>query len=228
MLTNLTRVNSELKQLTYSTAHDLRLPVGNLQAILNMVDTTKIQDAEILEFIQMLNISTEKLKDTLDTYVDVITQKDGLKTKIEEVDLKDCLKIVVQSLASLLQNANASIEVDFSNFSIVHFNRAYMESILLNLITNAIKYAKHDRSPVISIFTKIDKGAKQLLFRDEGLGFDMDKVKDKIFGLSQKFHHHADSKGIGLYLVHNHVTSLGGHIGVESKLDEGTTFIITF
>jgi signal transduction histidine kinase len=61
-----------------------------------------------------------------------------------------------------------------------------------------------------------------------GLGFDMDKVKNKIFGLYEKFHDNMDSNGIGLYLVYNHVTNLGGHIRVESKIDEGAEFIITF
>ena len=56
----------------------------------------------------------------------------------------------------------------------------------------------------------------------------MEKVKDDIFGLHQKFHAHADSKGIGLYLVHNHVTSLGGKIKAESTVNEGTKFTISF
>ena len=103
-----------------------------------------------------------------------------------------------------------------------------MESILLNLITNSIKYAKPGISPVISISSRKLNGKNQLFFSDNGLGFDMDAVKGKIFGLHQKFHNHIDSKGIGLYLVHNHVTSLGGEIIVESKINEGTTFIITF
>jgi signal transduction histidine kinase len=56
----------------------------------------------------------------------------------------------------------------------------------------------------------------------------MDKVKGRIFGLNQKFHEHTDSKGIGLYLVYNHIASLGGSISVESRVDEGTKFIINF
>ncbi|WP_407306482.1 ATP-binding protein, partial [Acinetobacter sp.] len=61
-----------------------------------------------------------------------------------------------------------------------------------------------------------------------GLGFDMEKVKDRIFGLHQKFHHHVDSKGIGLYLIYNHITSLGGKITVESEINKGATFVMTF
>jgi signal transduction histidine kinase len=104
----------------------------------------------------------------------------------------------------------------------------YMESMLLNLVTNAVKYAKPGQAPVIYISTKIKDGRKQMIFADEGLGFDMDKVKDRIFGINQKFHDHADSKGIGLYLVHSHVVRMGGQIEVASKVNNGTTFTITF
>ena len=83
-------------------------------------------------------------------------------------------------------------------------------------------------SPAIAIRSQKVNGISQLIFSDEGLGFDMDKHKGKIFGFQQKFHQHADSKGIGLYLVYNHITSLGGQIALESKVNEGSTFTITF
>jgi PAS domain S-box-containing protein len=228
LLANLTKVNKELKQLTYTTSHDLRLPVSNLLSVFNLLDISKIQDEETLEFIEMLKTSTENLKDTLNNYVDLLNQKNVLNIDTEELDLNDCLKVVMQSLQSLIRSSKANINIDFSGFDKIKFNKAYLESILLNLITNSIKYAKPDRSPAILIYTKTENGIKLLIFADEGQGFDMDKVKDKIFGLNQKFHEHADSKGIGLYLVYNHIISLGGRIAVESKLNEGSKFIISF
>jgi PAS domain S-box-containing protein len=228
LLNNLTKINKDLKQLTYTTSHDLRLPVSNLLSVFNLLDISKIQDEETLEFIEMLKTSTENLKDILNSYVDLLSQKNVLTVHTEELSLNGCLGSVMNSLRSLIQHSKAKIDIDFSEFSTVKFNQAYLESIFLNLITNSIKYAKPDSSPVISIFTKVENGVKQLVFADEGQGFDMDKVKDKIFGFNQKFHNHADSKGIGLYLVYNHITSLGGRIVIESKINEGARFIISF
>jgi sensor histidine kinase regulating citrate/malate metabolism len=57
---------------------------------------------------------------------------------------------------------------------------------------------------------------------------DMEKVRGQIFGLYKRFHNHPESKGVGLYLVHSQVTSLGGTIEVDSKVNEGTTFTICF
>jgi signal transduction histidine kinase len=192
------------------------------------LDTTKIQDEETLEFIGMLKTSTENLKDTLNSYVDLLSEKNVLNINTEELDLNDCLNVILRSLKSLIQNSKTRIDVDFSEFSTIKFNKAYLESIFLNLITNSIKYVRPDFFPVISVCTKYENGVKQLIFADEGQGFEMDAVKDKIFGFNQKFHNHTDSKGIGLYLVYNHVISLGGRIAVESKINEGARFIISF
>lgn len=228
LLNNLTSINNELKQLTYTTSHNLRLPVSNLLSIFNFLDLSKIQDQEMLEFFEMLKISAEGLKDTLNNYVDTLTQKNILEVHTEELNLSDCLDTVLSSLSALIQDSKAKIAIDFSVFDTIYFNKAYLESIFLNLITNSIKYIKPDTAPAISIYTRERDNIKQLVFSDKGLGFDMDVVKDKIFGFNQKFHNHSDSKGIGLYLVYNHVTSLGGKISVESRPNEGATFIISF
>jgi len=228
LLSNLTRINNDLKQLTYTTSHDLRLPVSNLLSVFSLLDISKIQDEETLEFIGMLKESTENLKHTLDGYVDRLNQKGILNVSAVDVDINECLDEAQLALRSLVLTSRAKIHTDFSACRKVKFNKAYLESIFLNLITNSVKYAKPDSVPVISIYSKVENGIKQLIFADEGQGFDMDRVKDKIFGMNQKFHDHDDSKGIGLYLVYNHIISLGGRIAVESKINEGARFTISF
>ncbi|HEY0244742.1 MAG TPA: PAS domain-containing sensor histidine kinase [Mucilaginibacter sp.] len=227
-LANLTKINNDLKQLTYTTSHDLRSPVNNLLSIFSFLDLSKIQDEETIEFINMLRSAAEDLKATLNNYVDVLSQKDGLNIDVEEVDLKECLDAILYSLRSLIQDSRAGINIDFSEAGKIKFNKSYLESIFLNLITNSIKYARTDLAPVITIQSKVENGVSQLIFTDNGMGFDMEKVKNRIFGFNQKFHDHGDSKGIGLYLVYNHVTSLGGQIAFESGVNKGTRFTISF
>lgn len=228
LLANLTRINNDLKQLTYSTTHDLRSPVNNLQALFALLDVSKIEDAETLEFLNKMQLATQCLQNTLNEYVDVVTHKDGLNLNTEVLRFDVTLTEVLKSIQSLIQASKAEISFDFSALESVSFNKTYLESIFLNFITNSIKYARPGFAPVISFVSKIENDNKQLIYTDNGLGFDLKKVKDKLFGLHQKFHDHADSKGIGLYLVYNHITSLGGSISVESKLNEGTSFTITF
>ena len=228
LLTELTRINNHIKKLSYTTSHDLRSPVNNLLAIFSIMDVSKIEDPETLNLIEMLKLVTENLKETLNDYVNIMIQGDKTNTQVEEIDFTESLATVIFSVNSLIQTSQAVINADFSQLKKVNFNKTYLESIFLNLITNSIKYAKPGHAPNISIHSRKTDGIDQLIFSDKGIGFDMELVKDKIFGLHQKFNNHIDSKGIGLYLVNNHVTSLGGKIDVESKINEGTTFIISF
>jgi signal transduction histidine kinase len=108
------------------------------------------------------------------------------------------------------------------------YSSFYLQSIFLNLISNSIKYSNPEVDPVISIRSRKVNNTNQLVFSDNGIGFNMNEVENKIFGLHQSFHNSRDSKGIGLYLVQSHLQSLGGKITVESKVNIGTTFTMTF
>lgn len=228
MLENLAKTNKELKTFNLTASHDLRSPLNGLISVFELLDTSRINDQESRELMEVLKLTGENLKETLNNYVDILSQKLGEKTKLEEVNLEESLNQVLDSIRSLVQTSGATIKTDFSETKTVRFNRRYMESIYLNLVTNAIKYAKEDTPPVISIYSEIRDSETYLNIADNGVGFDMDKVNDKIFGLHETFHNHHDSKGVGLYLVKNHITSLGGSIDVESKVDMGSRFIIRF
>lgn len=228
LLTNLTQVNKDLKQFTYITAHDLRAPVNNLLSIFSLLDPTKIQDRQTSGFIEKLKSATRSLKETLNNYVDILIQNDRLNLPIEELHFEDTLNSVQDSIGALISSSRVAFATNFSAVENIQFNKSYLESIFLNLITNSIKYAKPDQLPAITISTRKEDGVCQLIFSDNGLGLDVEQFKDKVFGLHQKFHQEIDSKGIGLYLIYNHITNLGGKIEVVSKVNEGATFIITF
>ncbi|PKD44086.1 PAS domain-containing sensor histidine kinase [Rhodohalobacter barkolensis] len=226
-LSKLTKSNSDLKQLTYSTSHDLRAPLGNLISILSILDISQGVDEEILNLLGLLKTSAEKMRVTLDKQIDTIKYSENITGNVEEIDISECLSTVTQSIQSLIKDTETNIETRLEEFGSILYNRSYLESIFLNLITNSIKYAKPNTSPQILIQTKKEDQYRQIIFSDNGIGFEMDKVKDKIFGFNQTFHKNKDSEGIGLYLVYNHIRAMGGTIQVESEVNEGTTFTIT-
>lgn len=228
MLANLTKINNELKHVAYTTSHDLRSPVNNLLSVFQLIDTSTINDQETLQFMEMLQLAGQNIRETLNNYLDLLKDKQGLHATVEEVDLRECLDNVLRSIGFLIQRSGAAIRADFSIVPKILFNKASLESVFMNLLTNSIKYARHDCNPEVTVFTENVNGITRMIFSDNGRGFDMEQVKDDIFGLHQKFHDHADSKGIGLYLVHSHITNSGGRISVESKINEGTKFTISF
>ncbi|GAB3200480.1 PAS domain S-box-containing protein [Pontibacter aydingkolensis] len=228
LLANLTTLNQELKQLNYTTSHDLRSPVNNLLSLFKLIDISKITDQKTLQLINFLKQTGEKLRQTLNTYVDLLTEKHSSHVIVEKVNLNESLNKVQDSISSLIKTSKASINADFSKAGSVMFNNAYLESVFLNLITNAIKYARPESTPGIAIYSVKGNGVTQLIISDNGQGFDMEKVQDKVFGLHQHFHNYSDSKGVGLYLVHQNVTSMGCKIHLESKVNEGSTFTISF
>jgi PAS domain S-box-containing protein len=228
LITTLTQFNTKLKQLTYKNSHDLRAPVNNLLSLFELVDLTAIGNEENLQILGMLKATAIGMSDILNDHVERIRHGDQLEVELMELSLDQSLKNVFRSISSLITETDTIFHIDFSAAGAIRFNKAYLESIFLNLITNSIKYKKPGEVPLISVRSRKSNGTTEVIFEDQGLGFDLEEVKDKLFGLNQRFHDHTDSHGVGLYLVHNHMVSLGGKITVESKVNEGATFTLTF
>ncbi|MCK0159183.1 sensor histidine kinase [Allomuricauda sp. F6463D] len=227
-LNQLSKVNKKLKQQNYSTSHDLRSPLNNLISLVSLIDMTKIHDADTSEILSLIKLSAEGLKNTMNSYIDSFKEEDVHDTALEEVDLKIVFDKVKSSIGALIQRAGTEINVDFSTMETIHFKSIYMESIFLNLITNSIKYAKPSVPPLIKITSSQENGEKKLTYTDNGRGFDMNKMDGRIFKLNQEFQGKEDSAGVGLYLVHEQVTSLGGRITLDSEINQGSTFTILF
>lgn len=228
LIAELGQLNADLKRLSYTTSHDLRSPVNNLLSVFNLLNNRHIEDEEVHRFLAILKSGTERLKETLNEYVDLLSQHQQLKTEKEETFFSDVYQTVKRSIQTLIIDSKVQIITRFDSLPAVYFNRSYLESIFLNLISNAIKYAYPGRAPIIEFHNWKENDRLLLSITDNGRGFDMEKVRGRIFGMHQRFHEHNDSKGIGLYLVHHHITSMGGTITVDSEPDKGTSFIISF
>ena len=105
---------------------------------------------------------------------------------------------------------------------------AYLDSILLNFITNGIKYRSLERESFIKLYTQsnLASGETILNIEDNGLGIDLKRHKHKIFGMYNTFHKHEDARGIGLFITKNQIEAIGGKIEVESEVNKGTLFKI--
>jgi PAS domain S-box-containing protein len=228
LIANLTLINKELKNISYTTSHDLRTPVSNLMSVFSLLDLSKIQDEGTLEFINILKSATNQLQNTLNDYVDILNEKNSTYSAISTNKLSETAEEVINSVEALVKETKTIIKTDISPDISIPFNRGNLKSVILNLLTNSIKYSHPERNTVINIKATEETNRVTFIFSDNGIGFDSETNADRIFQLNQTFHDHKDSKGVGLYLVHNHITNMGGTISVNSTINKGTTFTIAF
>jgi K+-sensing histidine kinase KdpD len=103
---------------------------------------------------------------------------------------------------------------------------AYLDSILLNLFTNAIKYKSPERKAVLEIGYEVNEHFTIISFKDNGLGINLNKNEHKIFGMYKTFHGNEDARGIGLFITKNQLEVMNGKIEVESQEGQGSIFKI--
>ncbi len=228
LINELTINNKDLKQFSYIISHNLKAPLSNLTGLLSLIEDTEIADPELLELINGFSKSTHLLNETINDLVKIIVIKDSTSIEREEVNILEVFENVFNQLNFLINSNTPNLKVSLDKCPTLFINKSYLESILLNLTTNSLKYRDPNRPLKISIASKIENGKSILTFKDNGLGIDLNRHGEKIFGLYQRFHSHTDSKGLGLYLVKSQVEAMGGTIAIESKVDQGTTFTLTF
>jgi signal transduction histidine kinase len=178
----------------------------------------------------MFRKSTLQLDETINDLVKILVIKSNARIGLEEVNFDGIFSKVTNMLSSLISQVAAEINIDFSEWPTLISNSAYMESIFMNLLTNAIKYRDQSRILVVNAYSRKNSTGDGvcLYFEDNGLGIDLVRNKNKIFGLHQRFHEVGEGNGIGLYLIQSQIKALNGNISVESEVGTGTTFKITF
>jgi light-regulated signal transduction histidine kinase (bacteriophytochrome) len=228
LISELTKSNTELKQYTYITSHNLRSPLTNLISIINLIEWEKITDDNTRLLLHAFKEFTFHFNDTLNDLMEAILIKKSGANKQTELLFSDMNDKVTRSLNSLIEQSNATITSNFVSAPTVQFDAVYLESIFTNLISNALKYASPLRRLQVNLKScKVEDGI-ELIFVDNGIGMDMTVIKERIFGLHQRFHNNTDSKGVGLYLVQSQMNALGGSIKVTSTINVGTTFTLNF
>ncbi len=216
---------SQLEQFTFIVSHNLRAPVARILGLGGVLDHAK-NHVEIKEIVSHLVKASQELDGILSDLNLTIQIKSMVNEKLQTVDLKTTLEKIENILRPELQKSNGILDKSGITYTQLNSVGAYMESIFFNLISNALKYRDPNRDPVIRIYCRQDGEYVIIHVHDNGTGIDLEKHGKSIFNLYKRFHFHIEGKGLGLYLVKTQVNLLGGEISVESKVGEGTVFII--
>lgn len=222
-----TEQNKRLLNFSYIVSHNLRSHASNIQGITELIENAN-SDTERDEMIQLLKTVADNLNETLLNLNNVVNIQSSMDVTIEPLSLSDYVHRTLGTLNAQIIDKKVQFINKVDPNILINYNRAYLESILLNLFSNAIRYAHPDRDPVISLTCFEENGQQMLRVADNGIGIDMKKYKDKMFGMYQTFNGNADARGYGLFITKNQIEAMGGRIEVESELHQGTTFKVYF
>jgi signal transduction histidine kinase len=174
----------------------------------------------------LIGSSVERLSRTVNGLIEVIQAQHSDNHMVQVVDLHEVVDRLMQEYSETLQASRGSIQVNFTTLPAIRYNEAYLESMLRNLISNAIKYSHKNRVPELQITSQKVGEFALLTIKDNGIGMDLTRIKDKLFLPFNRFSQQAEGSGVGLHLVKNIVERNGGYITVESQPDQGSTFRI--
>ena len=223
----LVEYNQQLEQFAFIAAHNLRAPVARilgLGQLIQMLESTSEKD----EIYPKLVRAAEELDGVVKDLNTILAFRKNSESLVTVVDFVTEVSKIRVTLEREIANTHAVITTDFAQVETIRTVKPYLESILYNLISNAIKYRVPDRTPVIHIKTEKSENEICLTVSDNGLGIDMAAFRDKLFTLYSRFHIHLEGKGLGLYLVKTQITALGGRIEIESEVNKGSTFRVYF
>lgn len=220
--------NQDLQQFSFITSHNLRAPVANLLSLLSLYNHDNPADDFNKILIDKFKDATQQLNATLNDLVNVLVIKSNNNIEKETISFTDVYLGVKKNIDNLLKQQNGEIWANFSAIDEIEYNKIHIESIFLNMISNAIRYSSPDRKPIIHITSYLRDNWAVVEFADNGLGMDLKRYGDRLFGLYQRFHLHKEGKGLGLYMTRSQIIALGGKIEVESEVGVGTTFKIYF
>lgn len=218
--------NNQLEQFAFIAAHNLRAPLTRVLGLANLIQMGPTEEDK--------KIALEKLITSTHDLDQVIKDLNGILNikrhtgNFTEVDLNESLTRTKRILEKEIEDTQTKIIINFSEADRVYAIAPYVESILYNLISNAIKYRDPDKAPFIAIKTTHEQEFVCLAVMDNGLGIDLSKYQQSVFSLYKRFHLHVEGKGLGLYLVKTQIEALGGRVEVKSEPNDGATFLVYF
>ncbi|HEY1023933.1 MAG TPA: MFS domain-containing histidine kinase [Sphingobacteriaceae bacterium] len=224
----LIRSNEDLDNIVHIVSHDLKTPLTSLDASVRLFEQKLAQRLAEQEgqLLSMIKRSVVRLKTTIVDLTQALKSQKTMGEAQENVLIHEVLTEVINSLEQDIARAEAEIRFEL-NAAMVNVVRLHLQSILHNLLSNALKYRSFDRKLEIDVRSdKVENGI-ELSVSDNGLGIPANKLP-QLFSMFKRFHTHVEGTGIGLYIVKRIVENNHGRIHVDSEVGRGTRFTIVF
>lgn len=217
--------NRQLVDFTNIVSHNLRGPMVNISKFLQFLKEADDKE-EQKELIENMTTTINHLNGVFEELIETVQVKQDTEIKLDDIVLKEAINKVLIGFEIQTKLHKAEIRFDFDEAPVIRYPHKYLDSLLLNLISNALKYKSPKRNPIITIKTEEKNENIILSVSDNGLGIDLDRHKDNLFKIRQTFHDHPEAKGFGLFMTKTQIEAMGGNIWAESSVGQGTTFFV--
>lgn len=219
--------NERLQNFAHIATHNLRSHSNNLSILLGLAEEEKNPE-EKKEIMQHVRRVSEEFSNTMLHLNQIVTVQNNKNGALKSVNLHTYIEDVRAVLKGIIYQKKAVIINNVSKDIFIEYNPAYLESILLNLMSNALKYSHPTRHPEVLFDAFYEDTQLFLQISDNGTGIDLKKYGGHLFGMYKTFHKNEDAVGIGLFLTKSQIEAMGGDIKVASTVDVGTSFTICF
>jgi PAS domain S-box-containing protein len=221
--------NQDLEQFNYIISHNLRAPVAKLIGLADILNDQNMDESIRYNVLQTIKDESLQLDQVLKDLTSVTSIRKGIDELLTEVNLSASIDFSLQILKQENEARDFEVIGNIDKNINVKGVESYIKNIFLNILSNAYKFRDPARHLVIHIEAcRLDNNNVQLTIKDNGIGFDSDKYKPKLFRLYSKFHHNTQGRGIGLFLAKSKMERMGGAIKISSKPNEGSTITLNF
>ncbi len=222
------RINADHETFIYTVSHDFRAPLTNMVLLLELLKSAidKNDRADMDDLLGKAVQSARSMKVMINELTDLTQIGTDLIGNQTAVNVAMVLHDVLFTLKNEIYRTHAKITTHLT-IPELYFSKKNLRSILFNLVSNAIKFARPEVTPEVLITTE-DAGEFTLLtVKDNGIGIEESKQKE-IFTIFTRLRPQTEGTGVGLFIVSKMVCNQGGKIEVESEPMKGTTFSIYF
>ena len=223
--TELEAINKELEAFAYSVSHDLRAPLRHIAGFTELLQkkVASLLDEKSKHYIGMILESAKRMGNLIDDLL-AFSRIGRAETQKTQVSMEQLVKEALTEVRQDTEGRNIAWKIgalpDF------YGDRSMLRLVLVNLISNAIKFTRTREQAEIEIGCPNGNKDDLVVFvRDNGVGFDM-KYVNKLFGVFQRLHESAafEGTGIGLATVQRIIHRHGGKVWAEGAVDSGATF----
>ncbi len=226
---SLERANRELQEFSYRISHDLRAPIVSSLGLLDVIHIFREQKAEqqIDEALTHIEVSLKRLETLIEEVIN-LTKMKQIDVPEKAVSISNMIDDILSNLENMEDAEGVEIRKNVEIIGDILTKPLYLQQVLENLISNAIKYRDRSKEQSFISVTAKEVGKNcHIIISDNGIGIPPD-YRDQMFEMFKRFHPTVSfGSGLGLYLVKQNMEIINGTISYK-PLDDGTEFLLKF